>query len=529
MATKQANFRFLLIGIIFLIWSCSGDKSLNDHKNLDLTPSGLSGSELAKIHCGGCHALVAPELLSKSSWKEDVLPYMGFRLGIHSENPAPDSIFGLAMGDTILKKAGIPETPVIASEDWNKIVDYFITNAPDTILPPTRHTPIAVGLKHFVYKRTLYSLQPPNTSMVKILPENRGIVFGDGKRNIKKLTFLTPELRMDYDLTFGKVPIHYYEKSDTVYLTTIGESIYPDDTPGGVLQKLFKQERDQGYNTTDLLIPDLQRPVFMAYGDLNNDGTEDIVSCEFGNLTGKLVWFNNLGGNKYSKHVLRDQPGVVTAIIKDLDQDGHRDIIALAAQGDEGVFFYKNNGDNSFTESRLLTFSPLFGSQYIELADFNNDGFEDIIYSCGDNADKTPILKSFHGVYIFLNDGNLRFSQAYFYQLNGAYKAIPRDFDLDGDLDIAAISFFPDYYSYPEEGFVYLENRGGFEFTDYTFRESINGRWMVMDAADMDTDGDIDIVLGSNVSFKTKNDTTGLSARWAAIGPSVIVLENTIR
>jgi hypothetical protein len=434
---------------------------------------------------------------------------MGFRLGVHSENHAADSVFGLAMGDAILKKAGIPETPVLASEDWNKIVDFYITNAPDTILPPTRNTPIDVGLKHFVYKRTFYSLQPPNTNMVKILPENRGIVFSDGKRNIKKLTFLTPELKLDYDLTFGKVPIHYYEKSDTVYLTTIGESIYPDDTPGGVLQKLFKQGRAQQYNATDLLISDLQRPVFMAYGDLNNNGTEDIVSCEFGNLTGKLVWFNNLGGNIYSKHVLRNEPGAVTAIIRDLNHDGHHDIIALAAQGDEGVFLYKNNGSNSFTESRLLTFPPLFGSQYMELADFNNDGFEDIIYSCGDNADKTPILKSFHGIYIFLNDGNLRFNQAYFYQLNGTYKAMPRDFDLDGDLDIAAISFFPDYYNYPEESFVYLENIGDLKFTDYTFRESINGRWMVMDAADMDTDGDIDIVLGSNVSFKTKNDTTG--------------------
>ena len=29
--------------------------------------------------------------------------------------------------------------------------------------------------------------------------------------------------------------------------------------------------------------------------------------------------------------------------------------------------------------------------------------------------------------------------------MHGAYNAIPRDFDKDGDLDIAAISFFPDF------------------------------------------------------------------------------------
>ena len=104
-----------------------------------------------------------------------------------------------------------------------------------------------------------------------------------------------------------------------------------------------------------------------------------------------------------------------------------------------------------------------------------------------------------------------------------------RDYDLDGDLDIAAISFFPNYYSYPEEGFIYLEQVENFNFVEYSFPESINGRWMVMDAGDMDSDGDIDLALGSNVSFKPQGDTTGLSTRWATIGPSIIVLENTIR
>ena len=113
----------------------------------------------------------------------------------------------------------------------------------------------------------------------------------------------------------------------------------------------------------------------------------------------------------------------------------------------------------------MLSFSPLNGSQYIELADFNKDGFDDLIYVCGDNADRTPFLKPYHGVYIFQNDGDFNFKQSWFYQLNGAYKAIPRDYDLDGDLDIAAIAFFPDYLHYPEESFVYLENNGNLNFT----------------------------------------------------------------
>ena len=159
----------------------------------------------------------------------------------------------------------------------------------------------------------------------------------------------------------------------------------------------------------------------------------------------------------------------------------------------------------------------------------NEYGFDDIIYASGDNADKTPILKDYHGIYIFLNDGKLNFKQAYFYPLNGSYKAMVRDFDLDGDLDIAAISFFPDYLHYPEESFIYLENKGNLKFTDYSFPEAANGRWVVMDAGDMDADGDIDLVLGSFVYFLPAGDTTNLGNKWLTKGPSVIVLENTIR
>ena len=248
----------------------------------------------------------------------------------------------------------------------------------------------------------------------------------------------------------------------------------------------------------------------------------------FGSLTGKLVWFENKNGRTYSKKLLREAPGAITAVIKDVTLDGHKDILALMAQGDEGVFLYENHGNGSFKEKRLISFSPLNGSQYIELADFNDDGYDDLIYVCGDNADKSPILKSYHGIYIYINDGNLTFKQSYFFPLNGAYKAIPRDYDQDGDLDIAAISFFPDYHRYPNEGFIYLENNGQMEFTAYSFPEAINGRWMVMDAGDMDADGDIDLALGSHVYIQPKGDKTGLAKKWAAIGPSIVVLENTV-
>ena len=61
--------------------------------------------------------------------------------------------------------------------------------------------------------------------------------------------------------------------------------------------------------------------------------------------------------------------------------------------------------------------------------------------------------------------------------MNGCYKAAARDFDNDGDLDIASISFFADYIRRPGEGFVYLKNNGNLRFKAYTCKEAMQGRW----------------------------------------------------
>ena len=63
--------------------------------------------------------------------------------------------------------------------------------------------------------------------MVKILPDNRGIVFSDSKRNNTYLSFLNTDLNENHSLFIKNTPIHYHEKSDTIYLTTIGKKHFP--------------------------------------------------------------------------------------------------------------------------------------------------------------------------------------------------------------------------------------------------------------------------------------------------------------
>jgi hypothetical protein len=83
-----------------------------------------------------------------------------------------------------------------------------------------------------------------------------------------------------------------------------------------------------------------------------------------------------------------------------------------------------------------------------------------------------------------------------------------RDFDNDGDLDIATISYFPDVKNQPQESLVYLENKGGFNFYPTSIKGFNRGNWVTMDAGDVDGDGDEDIVIGSLIFNNTPRELT---------------------
>lgn len=174
-----------------------------------------------------------------------------------------------------------------------------------------------------------------------------------------------------------------------------------------------------------------------------------------------------------------------------------------------------------------MHFPPTWGSSTFSLVDLDGDGDEDIVHCAGDNADFGPVLKPYHGVRLYFNAGDQTFSDPIFLPLHGAYGAIPADFDLDGDVDVAAISFFPDYAGRPLEGFVFFENTGSWVFTQSTIAESMYGRWIVMDAGDIDHDGDLDLALGS-LTFEVPGRKDLVDA-WIQQAIPFILLENLTR
>lgn len=247
------------------------------------------------------------------------------------------------------------------------------------------------------------------------------------------------------------------------------------------------------------LFEGLARPVQVVPTDMNADGRTDFLLCEFGSLRGSLSWMENKGGGRYQKNLIRNMPGSVNVYLRQNKQTKQKDLWALFAQGEEGIFHLTNKGNGTFDVNQVPRFLPTYGSTSFEMADINKDGFEDIIYTCGDNGDITGILKPYHGVYVFENDGRNNFQQKFFYPMHGCYRVIARDFRNTGNIDLAAIAYFTDPRQ--PETFVYLKNEGKLYFTPYGPPKEINFESVLtMDAGDFNGDGKQDVIIGNALS-----------------------------
>jgi len=496
---------FVIVATSVIVCFGCDPKTKNGGSNKKIT-----GKKLAQTYCSSCHAFPEPSLLDKATWENQVLPRMAHMMGIYE---SPEVRIRLLQDES--NKSIFPPQALIEDTDWKQVEQYYISSAPEqlTVSKPN----IEVGLASFDPISPTYTISPPSTTLVKFLQDG-SLFVGDALS--KKLLQFDNDLAMIKAGNIGEGVVHLKEDQDAYWILTMG-SFSPTDQASGMLLHLPKSENKRAQIIADRL----NRPVHAAYGDLNQDGLRDVVISEFGKWKGQLRILYNRGNNRFDSKVLERQTGATKTFLKDFNQDGRLDIMTLFAQGKEEIAIFYNQGDDQFDRKNILTFSPAHGSTNMDLIDFDSDGDWDILYTAGDNADFKPILKPYHGIYLYENLGNNEFHQKLFYPLHGAYGAKMIDFDLDGDLDIAAISFFPDYTTDAIESFVYLENQGDYSFTASTFANNSNGRWIVMDARDKDGDGDVDLVLGS-LTFEVIPDK-GYTQKWIDNGLPFIILENT--
>lgn len=474
-----------------------------------------SGRYLAKKYCQSCHLFPEPELLDKQTWAKGVLPYMGLRLGIKSHINPYHGLF--AEEKQRLQEAGIyPEKALLTKAEWRAIVNYYVNAAPERTLQPLKVPTAQKNLPLFEVKEISWQNEHlPQTTLLRYDTLSSRFYVADRQ---KQVTILKSNFEVERVISLDSpASAMRVSKEEDVQVLTTG-TLNPSDLSIGNLLKINADDK------IEVQLHSLPRPVDFVECDLNQDGKKDVVVCGFGHNLGKLLWIESYRESHSQEHVLRALPGARTAVVKDFNEDGRPDIMVLMEQAQEGIFLYENQGNGHFLEREKLRFPPVYGTSSMQVVDYNQDGFDDLLITNGDNWDYTNILKAYHGVRVYLNDGKNNFKEALFYPLYGANQAIAADFDGDGDLDIAAISFFPDLLNSPEKGFIYLENEGNMQVKAYTTPEAASGKWLVMEVADYDQDGDLDIMLGSHVSNML--DFTTLTLQGKQTFPQILLLTN---
>jgi hypothetical protein len=151
----------------------------------------------------------------------------------------------------------------------------------------------------------------------------------------------------------------------------------------------------------------------------------------------------------------------------------------------------------------------------------------DILYVNGDNFDYSQILKPYHGIRIYENDGSDNFQEKYFFPIYGAGRASISDFDLDGDDDIVVAANFGDMENNPERGIIYLENQGMYIYQPYSFAMAALNEWNTMGTMDIDDDGDMDVLVGSmNLDNVMNMKEVGLGDPGTSQKTALLLLKN---
>ncbi len=166
--------------------------------------------------------------------------------------------------------------------------------------------------------------------------------------------------------------------------------------------------------------------------DFNNDGLLDFIITGWSkNNKGETYIYKNQGDGTFLDTNFDYENYFINRIeIADFNNDGYKDIIALASIGSEAYTLHYRNLEGAGFETVSNQFEPLLYGE-LKIFDYNNDGYIDILYS-GNNKESKPESK------FYQNENGSSFSKIEI-GIDGVYMGAitPLDIDNDGDLDIA--------------------------------------------------------------------------------------------
>lgn len=243
----------------------------------------------------------------------------------------------------------------------------------------------------------------------------------------------------------------------------------------------------------------------LAFGDVDGDKDMDLLIANT-NAANLLLLNDGKGRFSVASAFPKDTDETQDLKLADLDGDGDLDLVLVNGRhrmtGSLGQQnrLYLNMGKGRFMDVTTTTMPKLSdASSGVDAADVDGDGDVDLLVG---NTDWNP-TKGRRNV-LLLNNGKAHFTDGTQGRLppdlDNTWSVTFADFDLDGDADILMLNFSLRTIT-TGKARAYLENNGKGIFTDKT-NLRIGLPWSLTPlpaVADVDRDGDIDVVFGRRV------------------------------
>ncbi len=246
----------------------------------------------------------------------------------------------------------------------------------------------------------------------------------------------------------------------------------------------------------------------MEFADVDGDGDQDLFTIGYAEnfATHAKLYKNDGEGNFTLANTSFPELGYSSMAFADVDGDNDIDLLLAGQGGPSGgeTSLFLNDGNGNFSESNESFTTVLHCS--IGFADVDNDNDQDILI-LGTSANLSGTITE-----MYLNDGsgnyslsNNNFTKAY----QGAFDFA--DVDGDDDLDLLIAGSINNGF---DKSSILYKNDGNGNFSEYPGTSFIGISSSTVDFADIDNDGDEDVILtgfsDSGLStYLYKNDGTG--------------------